>query len=280
VETYVMQSRLQQAQGNLEGACQSLSKAERAYHLKASQVTRFRLEIQKARLNLEVGALEDVIDWIQGLEMTTVKSKASRLLPTILYEAVQLILARVHLIKNEPENALSVLEQIRTPAEAEGRYRHVIEIYTLKALTLQALNQSEAALEHVGQALKMAEEEGCARVFLDGTFWDKGVPMQQLLYKAAERELTPRFTRMLLASFPMITTDQQRLGIELVEPLSQREVEILGHLAGGLSNQEIAQQLIISTNTVKTHTGNIYSKLGVHNRTQAVIKARALGLIE
>lgn len=280
VETYVMQSRLQQAQGDLDSAWQSLSKAERAYHLKASKVTRFRLESQKARLNLEVGSPEDVINWIRRLETTTVKAKDSIPLPTMQHEVLQLILARVHLSKSEPKNALSILEHIQTPAEAEGRYRHVIEIYTLKALALQALNQHQAALEHLEHALRLAEAEGFMRVFLDGAFLGKGIPMQHLLYKAAEHGITPGFTGKLLDAFPVIVDDQQKSGVELVEPLSQREIEVLEHLARGLSNREIAQQLIISTDTVKTHTGNIYSKLGVHNRTQAVIKAKALGLID
>jgi len=184
------------------------------------------------------------------------------------------------IIEKQPRNALSVLEQIQSPAEAGGRYRHVIEIYALKALALEALDQSQAALEHIGRAIDLAEKEGFMRVFLDGTFSDKGVSMQQLLYKAADHGLKPRFTANLLAAFPLIADGQQRHGIELVEPLSQREIEVLTHLAKGLSNREIAQQLIISPDTIKTHTGNIYSKLGVHNRTQAVIKARTLGLID
>ncbi len=280
VEAYVMQSRLQQAQGDLENSRQSLSKAERAYHLRASQVTRFRLEIQNARLNLETGSIEDVIHWIRGMVITTSEAKASINLPAILHEAVQLILARVHLIKNEPRNALSVLEKIQNPAETEGRYRHLIEIYTLKALTLRILNESQAAFEYIERALRLAEEEGFMRVFLDGSFLENGVPMQHLLYKAAAYGITPGFTHKLLDSFPMIVKEQQKPGIELLEPLSHREIEVLEQLARGLSNREIAQQLIISMDTVKTHTSNIYSKLGVHNRTQAVIKAKALGVIE
>jgi len=279
-ETYVMQSRLGQAKGDLECAFQSLSKAESAYHLKASQLTRFRLEIQKARLNLESGALDEVIGWIKTLGTIAAQTQPSMPLPTILYEAVQLILARVQIIENQPKNALSVLEQIQSPAEAGGRYRHVIEIYALKALALEALNQNQASLEHIGRALDLAEKEGFMRVFLDGTFSDKGVSMQQLFYNAAEHGLKPRYTTKLLAAFPLIVDDHQRPGIELVEPLSQREIEVLKHLAKGLSNREIAQQLIISPDTVKTHTGNIYSKLGVHNRTQAVIKAKAMELID
>jgi LuxR family maltose regulon positive regulatory protein len=274
-----MQSRLQQARGDLEGAYQSLTQAERAYHLKASMLTRFRLESQKARLNLEAGLLEEVIHWVRGLERAGAEAESALFLPTLLHEVVQLILARVYLAKGEPENALLVLEHIHTRAEADGRGKHVIEIYTLKALALQALKRSQAALEHVEQALRLAEREDFKRVFLDCAFFEKGVPIQQLLYKAAECGVAPGFTGKLLLAFPMIATDKQEYGKDLVEPLSKREIEVLECLARGVTNHEIAQELIISLDTVKTHTSNIYSKLGVSSRTQAVIKAKALGLI-
>jgi LuxR family maltose regulon positive regulatory protein len=279
VETYVMQSRLQQAQGDLDDAYQSITQAERVYHLKASMLTRFRLESQKARLNLEAGRLEDVIHWVIGLERARAEAESALHLPTIFHEVVQLILARVYLAKGEPENALLVLEHIQTPAEAEGRCKHVIEIYTLKSLALQALKRSQEALEHVEQALRLAEGEDFKRVFLDCAFFEKGVPIQQLLYKAAESGVVPGFTGKLLVAFPLIATDKQEHGKDLVEPLSKRELEVLECLARGLTNHEIAQELIISLDTVKTHTGNIYSKLGVNSRTQAVIKAKALGLV-
>jgi len=125
VETYVMQSRLQQAQGDLDNAYQSLTQAERAYHLKASMLTRFRLKSQKARLNLEAGLLDDVIHWVRGLERARAEAESALHLPIIFHEVVQLILARVYLAKGEPENALLVLEQLQTPAETEGRFKHV-----------------------------------------------------------------------------------------------------------------------------------------------------------
>ncbi len=279
VETYVMQSRLQQAQGDLEGAFQSLSKAENAYHLKGT-VTRFRLETQKARLNVEAGALEQVAHWFRALEAANAGAETPAPSPALLYAVIQLILARFHLAKNEPEKALQVLERIQPSAEAEGHARHVLEIYVLRALACQALNRSRAALVHVERALKAAEVEDFERVFLDAIFLENGAPMQRLLYKAAERGVTPEFTGKLLIAFPKMGTDRQKPAAELVEPLSKREIEVLEQLAKGLTNRQIAQQMVISLDTVKTHTGNIYSKLGVNNRTQAVIQARTLGLIE
>ncbi len=280
VETCVMQSRLQQAQGDLGAAYQSLSRAERAYHLKASRLTRFRLESQKARLDVEAGALEDVLRWIGGLGTAGAGTESTVPSPVILHEAAQLILARLYLAKREPGKALSVLEPIQSPAEVGGRNRHLLEIYTLEALALQVLDRSQAALEHIGRALSLAEDEGFVRVFLDCAFLDKGVPMRHLLFQAAQAGVTPAFTGKLLVSFPQAAKEVQEPAGGLPEPLSKREIEVLELLARGLSNRQIAQHMTISLDTVKTHTGNIYGKLGVNNRTQAVIKARALGVVE
>lgn len=90
----------------------------------------------------------------------------------------------------------------------------------------------------------------------------------------------PAFAKELLSAFPQVEKDVQIPGEKLLEPLSKREVEVLEFLSKGLSNRLIAQQMVISLDTVKTHTGNIYSKLGVNNRTQAVLKGKELGLIE
>ena len=279
VETHVMQSRLQQAQGDTDSAYQSIARAERAYLLKES-VTRFRLESQKARLNVETGAFEDVIQWMKGLKALNEDTSSQTVVPTLLYEAAQLILARLYLAKHKPEDALLVLEQIQSSAEEEGRLRHLIEIYTLKALAFLVTRQNQAALEHIEQALRLAEAENLIRIFLDGVFLDRGVPIQQLLYKAVENGIKPGFARRLLVAFPSGAIAMGKPKAKLNESLSKREFEVLRLLAEGFTNRQIAQELVISLDTVKTHTSNIYGKVGVNNRTQAVIKAKAMGLIE
>jgi LuxR family maltose regulon positive regulatory protein len=115
---------------------------------------------------------------------------------------------------------------------------------------------------------------------------DEGLPLARLLYRAAEQTSTPTgaYIGQLLAAFPpaLEPSEQakhQRLKTELIEPLSEREIEILRLIAAGLSNQKIAGQLILSLNTIKTHTGNIYAKLSVNSRAQAIAKARALDIL-
>ncbi|MCJ7701824.1 MAG: response regulator transcription factor, partial [Anaerolineales bacterium] len=109
--------------------------------------------------------------------------------------------------------------------------------------------------------------------------------MARLLYEALSQEIAPDYVRRLLAAFPDSESEQptspktQTPEAEWVEPLSERELEVLQLIAEGLTNQEIASRLYISLNTVKAHTRTIYSKLGVNNRTQAVARARSLGIL-
>ncbi len=104
--------------------------------------------------------------------------------------------------------------------------------------------------------------------------------MAGLLYKAAARGIAPEYAGRLLAAFPDVDSAQpQRPPAEMVEPLSARELELLGLIAKGLSNQEIAAKLHLSLNTVKVHCSHIYGKLGVNSRTQAAAKARMLGIL-
>jgi LuxR family maltose regulon positive regulatory protein len=150
----------------------------------------------------------------------------------------------------------------------------------LQALASQARGDTDQAMDVLEQALTLAEPGGFIRIFVD-----EGPPMARLLYEAATRGIAPDYARRLLAIFPIAEPEQidptktQAPKSELVEPLSEREIEVLQLIAEGLTNSEIATRLFLSLNTVKVHTRNIYGKLGVHNRTQAVARARALGVL-
>jgi LuxR family maltose regulon positive regulatory protein len=156
----------------------------------------------------------------------------------------------------------------------------VIEILMLQALSLQTQEDTDQAITTLEKALTLAQPGGFIRVFVD-----EGPPMARLLYKALTHGIAPDYTRRLLAAFPIAEperidpSESQVPESELVEPLSEREIEVLQLIAKGLTNPEIASRLFLSLNTVKVHTRNIYGKLGVHNRTQAVARARALGIL-
>ncbi|MBN1886554.1 MAG: hypothetical protein JW850_01135 [Thermoflexales bacterium] len=131
-------------------------------------------------------------------------------------------------------------------------------------------------MDALERALALAEPQGYVR-----TFVDEGPSMARLLYQAAGRG-APEYTGRLLAAFGQPSGEQPGLAAKqrgLVEPLSERELDVLRLIAEGLSNRDIAARLVISLSTVKGHTSQIYGKLAVHNRTQALAKARGLGIL-
>jgi LuxR family maltose regulon positive regulatory protein len=161
-----------------------------------------------------------------------------------------------------------------------GHTSRVIEILMLQALASQAGSDTTRAIAALEHALTLAESGGYIRIFVD-----EGPPMARLLYEALTRGIAPDYSRRLLATFPIAEPGQtdpsksQAPESELVEPLSERELEALQLIAEGLINQEIASRLFLSLNTVKIHTRNIYGRLDAHNRTGAVARARAFGIL-
>ena len=154
----------------------------------------------------------------------------------------------------------------------------VIELLILQALAWQMRQEEQAAINTLAQAVRLAEPEGYMRSFVD-----EGAPMAALLATLRERERkrgpTAYLDRLLTAFSPQTEAGHRAAQYTLRDPLSTREQEVLQLLAGGASNQEIAETLVITLDTVKRHVSNILSKLGVSNRTQAVMQARSLGML-
>ena len=170
--------------------------------------------------------------------------------------------------------------QIRQTAEEAGGKGWLIEALILEAQTLQAMGDTNRALTAFGQALSMAQPEGYIRMFVD-----EGAPIARLLYQAVEHNIAPEYAGKLLAALPATEIEpggqvkRPSPQSQLVEPLTEREVEVLHLIAEGLSNREISQQLFLSLSTVKVHTHHIYGKLSVNSRTQAVARAKTLGIL-
>jgi len=191
-----------------------------------------------------------------------------------------LVLARILIAQGRLDEAARLLERLLKVAEAGGRISKEIEILILQALTHQAGGEADRALSALERALILAEPEGFIRIFVD-----EGPPVAHLLYEAAARGTAPDYVHQLLDAFS--TAEAEQTGPtktrvpkpQLVDPLSEREIEVLQLIAEGLTNREIASRLFLALNTVKVHTSNIYGKLGVNNRTKAVARARALGII-
>jgi LuxR family maltose regulon positive regulatory protein len=168
---------------------------------------------------------------------------------------------------------MALLGRLLQAAEAGGRTGSVVEILVLQALAHELAGDVPAALVPLERALTLAEPEGYVRIFID-----EGPPMASLLEAAAKRRIVPDYARRLLAAFG---ADASRPPVEqpVIEPLSEREVEVLALLATDLDGPEIARELVVSLNTLRTHTKNIYSKLGVSTRMAAVRRAEELGLL-
>jgi LuxR family maltose regulon positive regulatory protein len=171
-----------------------------------------------------------------------------------------------------------MLHRLLRDAEEKARRDSVLEILIVRALVLEAQRATSEAVITLERALALAEPEGYIRLFLD-----EGLAMLDLLRLARSRGVAPDYITTLLAAAgeQAIVATPQSLphAAALVEQLSVRELEVLRLVAGGASNEEIAERLVIAVSTVKRHVSNILGKLTVTNRTQAVARARECGLL-
>jgi LuxR family maltose regulon positive regulatory protein len=218
------------------------------------------------------GRLGDALGWARERGLS-VEDELS-----YMREYEHVTLARVLLAEQSTREAIGLLERLLRAADDGGRTGSVVEILVLLAIAHQASGDRPAALARLARALGLAEPEGYVRVFLD-----EGTPMAALLDAAAERGLAPGYVRRLLAASAKTrdrkTDDRTSAGQTLIEPLSERELDVLRLLGTELGGPDIARELVVSLNTVRTHTKNIYAKLGVNSRRAAVRRAEELDLL-
>lgn len=270
---YTTQARLNIAQGNLETALHLLGEAEQHMVL-LPVLLKQPLSAMKAHVWIRQGKLDLAQRWahLQGL------SPQADI--TYLQEYDYVMLARLQLAtyREQPSDPLRVsthklLARLQQMSADNKRHSHLIEVLILKALLYDAHQEPTLALDTLQQVLKLAELEGHIRPFVD-----EGQPMAHLLRRAANQHIMPNYTRRLLLAFDNPTspnpTEQP-----LIEALSDREFDVLRLLHTDLSGPEIAHALFISLSTMRTHTRNIYSKLGVNNRRAAVRRATELALL-
>jgi len=173
----------------------------------------------------------------------------------------------------------ALLGPLRRQAGAKGWEDERLKVMVVQAVALRAHGEKDKAVQLVGDALALAEPGGFIRLFVD-----EGAPMAHLLSEAAAQGIMPDYTSKLLAVFDAETQrseDRSYLSKAqpLIEPLSQRELEVLQLIAEGLSNREIGERLFLALITVKGHNQRIFGKLQVQRRTEAVARARELGLL-
>jgi LuxR family transcriptional regulator, maltose regulon positive regulatory protein len=216
------------------------------------------------------GDLEAALPWMQDFERQTAVYPLNT-----GSEREYRILARTQLAARKYAEAEVVLAQLFTLAQEEGRIRAVIKAMALQSLVFQAQGATEQALNTIMQALALAEPEGYVR-----TFTEEGVEMTSLLKRAQvayrTKAISPRIAPEYLALLLAASVEQKTVANAV---LSDREMEILQLISSGLSNQEIADRLIISMNTVKWHVRQIFNKLNANSRTQILARAKELKLL-
>jgi LuxR family maltose regulon positive regulatory protein len=283
----VAMARIREAEGDLSGALNLLNQAELVYVSDYFPNVR-PVPAMRARVLVAQGALGEALGWArdQGL---TIDDELSYLREFDHVSLARMLLAQAtegHPDRAEPalHEATQLLERLVKAAEEEGRTGSVIEILVLQALAHQRLGDIPAALGSLQRALLLAEPEGYVRVFVD-----EGPPMASLLRAVArvahghQHGTAPDYvSRLLAAGKTGDSTVRQGLaepGQGQLEPLSKRELEVLRLLGSDLDGPDIARELVVSLNTVRTHTKNIYAKLGVNNRRAAVRRAQELDLL-
>jgi LuxR family maltose regulon positive regulatory protein len=277
VDGYVALSRAEMAQGNTESALETAQEANSLAQRSGTgaaivEAAAWNARLHMARSDMTAAVVE--LDRMVGAPAVSV---------SIVRETAQIARARLTVARGEHDEALRLLEELRQSAEAAGRTGKLIEILTLQALALWERNKKEQAVGTLTRALALAEPEGYVR-----TFVDEGAAMGDLLSAALEdRQRNPsgaagrvpaRYLAKLMAA---LAQDAAAPSVDerLPEPVRERELEVLALIAAGKSNAEIARELFVSVSTVKTHINNLYRKLDARNRTQAVARAREMGVL-
>jgi LuxR family transcriptional regulator, maltose regulon positive regulatory protein len=275
-------ARVRLAQGKHADVLDSIEKARDAGPMPGTPFDLRGGEFPQIGLWLKESKLKDLETWLMesGIGIDDEPHFKTKL-TYAMHARVLVALGREYPDGTYLDDALNLLEKLLGIAESYGWGRRMIEILALQALALELKGDIAQAMQSLERALALAEPEGYIR-----TFVDEGPPMAKLLYEALSREIAPEYVRKLLAAFPGAKPEKAAVNqpktsdTDWIEPLSDRELEVLLLIADGLSRQEIATKLVLSLNTIKTHARNAYSKLGVNNQMQATVKAKSLGLLE
>ncbi len=269
VDGYLTLARVKQAQGDDAAALDAIREAEQMARAQNLPQKLVQAAATQARLWIMQGDLEAAARWAGELHADVEFTDS--------HQAQRFAQARVLIAQDNAEAASRLLGRLLPPAEAAGLVGRVIEILSLQALAFHAEANVAQALITLTRALSLAEPEGYVRLFVD-----EGTPMLALLREAEARGAAPGYIIRLITALGAEASASAPPRIHtptLLDPLSERELQILRLLAVGLSTREIADELVIAVGTVRTHVKSIYGKLDAHNRVQAVERARALNLL-
>jgi LuxR family maltose regulon positive regulatory protein len=279
---YIWLSHIDAAQGQAASARAAIKRAgELARTSSGTELDDLAVAIGETRLNLKQGNLQAALAWVAERSLSeTIDETALRQQDDIIEGHLRkyeyLLLARIRLAQKLPAAALTLLKPLLLNAQRLKRIDLEVEIHVLTALAYWQLQETQPADRHLRNALKLGLKGGHLRIFVDagsdiGTLLERQQPDSE----AQQAYLQEVRLACGLAPFDPPAAARQ----PLIEPLSERELEVLKLIAAGLSNREIGQELVISLPTVKWHTSNIYGKLNVSNRTTAVARARKLTIL-
>lgn len=284
VDCYLVYAFVLQAQGDSDGALEAVRNARKiAFRTEANRFDDIYTSAYEAQIFVAQQNLKAADQWARQGSPIRVEDSGNVVeehrLKTHIYHLIEIeqtTLAKFNLAQGKPEEALNILLPLLPESEKRGRRMSVITNLVLQAMAFQAQGKLTEALNVLRPALLMAEPESLIRVFLD-----EGQPMERLLKIAAGHKIALEYVTKLLDVFrsnkpasPSISSHQK-----LIEEVSSRELDVLKLLAQGCSDKKIAEILVVSRETVHTHLGNIYNKLGVHSRTEAIARARELDLL-
>jgi LuxR family transcriptional regulator, maltose regulon positive regulatory protein len=275
-------ARIRQAHGDAAGALEAMGEAGQAGLSPQVVALLNPVPSQRALLLLAQGDVSAAAQWAKAAGLSPEDE------PDYPREPAYLLLARVLLAQDRPGPALTLLQRLLATAAGHGRIGSVIEIQALRALALAARGDPAGALGALAEAVTLACPQGYVRVFADG-----GAAMCALLTRLSAarkdqrppaRDIDPDYLAGLLRACGQAgaAPPSRRAAAALpgmAEPLTDREAEVLRLLAAGRSNQRIAHELVVTLDTVKKHVTHVLAKLGAANRTEAVARARQLGLI-
>ncbi|HZB10745.1 MAG TPA: LuxR C-terminal-related transcriptional regulator, partial [Rubrobacter sp.] len=271
------QACIRQALGDQAGALEAIGEAERLVPSTVVDIF-FPVAVQRARLLLAQGKVEDAARWCteRGLGVEDE--------PSYLREREHLVLARVLLAQGKVDQALRLFRWHLEEAQAQRRRGSEIEILMLQALALWERDAKERAGSTLTRALTLAEPEGYVRTFVDEVPQMASLLSEVLMVHQSRHLVRPdrpsaHYLRKLLTALEQAALSSMPPTAELPEPLTERELEVLILIEAGKSNRRIAQELFVTTGTVKTHIRSIYRKLDAHSRTQALVRARELNLL-
>jgi LuxR family transcriptional regulator, maltose regulon positive regulatory protein len=269
----VAQARIREAHGDLDVALELLHEAERRYVSDFFPTVR-PVAALVTRVWLAQGRIGEALGWARERGLSILDDLSYRC------EFDHITLARVLLALYKSERrdrswleAMRLLERLLQAAQEGGRMGSVLEILVLQALAHQMHGDIPQALAPLSRALLLAEPEGYVRMFVD-----EGPPMAYLLEVAVKHGNTPHSARQLLTAFGS-ASGSPPITQALIEPLSKRELQVLRLLSTDLDGPDMARELVVSLNTLRTHIKNIYSKLGVSNRRAAIRRAEELDLL-